>query len=242
MEVYSGTYPNPMTANPRIWGTDYKTFLFPIFAVYFEKQKRFCLYRVRVADTYHIIEPYKSQRTNPYFLNVCKSPAELPSEVYWAKAQFSFCIWFQGAWLCVKNGTNLVPVLPVMKITNFNSNCKYTKHFSVTIYHSPAAVEWIHQYEMIDKTSIRSATDHAMAIPYNPVSPKAAIPSIPTFIVNLLIEDAIAKKQDCSITMEPLTKETSAVTSCYHIFDRDAIAIWLATNKTCPVCKQECIV
>jgi hypothetical protein len=95
MEVYDGIYPSPMTANPRVWGTDYKSFLFPIFAVYFEKQQRFGLYRVRVAESYHILEPYKTERTEPFYFNPTGNPSTHPLEVYSVKAQFPFCIWFQ---------------------------------------------------------------------------------------------------------------------------------------------------
>jgi SUMO ligase MMS21 Smc5/6 complex component len=63
---------------------------------------------------------------------------------------------------------------------------------------------------------------------------------IPAFVATLLVEDAISKKQDCSIMMEPVTKESAVVTNCYHVFNKDAIARWLETNTSCPVCKQLC--
>jgi hypothetical protein len=239
-EVERGSYPTPMTVNPRIWGNDFKTFLFPVFAVYFEKQNRFGLYRIRVAEAYHIIEPYKTDRTDPYYLDRISDPSEPPSEAYWVKSQFTFCIWFQGAWLCRKNGTVMSAVIPVMKLTNLNNNCKYTKYFSAPVFESPAALEWTRNYKTINKTMHFSIERIARPIPYSPVKPKLTISSIPTFVVNTLLEAAIQEKRECSITMEPITKETAAVTSCYHIFNRDAIAIWLASTTSCPVCKQDC--
>jgi hypothetical protein len=243
MELYveseRGVYPSPMTSNPRIWGTDFKTFLFPLFAVYFEKQKRFGLYRVKVAGIYHIIEPYRTERTDPYYLNPTGNPSNHPLEVYAVNAQFPFCIWFQEAWLCRKNGSHLSPVIPVMKLTNFLNNCKYTKYFSTTVYESPAAINWVHQYEMIDKSLVRLATDIALPIPHTPAT-ELVLPPIPAFVATLLIEDAIAKKQDCSITMEPISATTATVTSCYHVFNKDAIQQWLERNTSCPVCKQKC--
>jgi hypothetical protein len=94
MEPYDaakrGVYPNPMTSDPAVWGMNYKSFLYPIFAVYFEKQKRFCLYRVRVAESYHILEPYKSERPEAFYFHSTGNPEEPPTEVYIANAQFSF--------------------------------------------------------------------------------------------------------------------------------------------------------
>jgi len=247
MELYNetelGPYPSPMTSNPQIWGHNYKTFLYPIFAVYFEKQKRFGLYRVRVADAYHILEPYRTERPTPYFLHKMGNPSDIPAEVYTVKAQFSFCTWFDGAWLCRKAGTAMSPILPIMKLTNFPNNCKYTKYYSTAIYQSPAALEWVRQHESADKALLRAACAMALPIPYRVVSARATVPSsLPKFVATLLIEDAIREKKDCSITMEPIAAAAATVTSCYHVFDKDAITTWLSTNKTCPVCKQECVV
>ena len=45
---------------------------------------------------------------------------------------------------------------------------------------------------------------------------------------------------DCPITFEPIQEATSAVTSCQHVFKREAIVEWLKKNTTCPVCREEC--
>jgi len=45
---------------------------------------------------------------------------------------------------------------------------------------------------------------------------------------------------DCPITFEPIQEATAAVTSCQHVFKRDAIIQWLKKNTTCPVCREEC--
>jgi hypothetical protein len=243
MEVYNGDdYPTPMTSHPRLWGTDYKSFLFPIFAVYFEKQKRFGLYKVKVAESYHILEPYKTERIEPCYLHTSGSPATHPLEVYAVKAQFPFCIWFQNAWLCRNDHGRMSAIFPVLRITNLGNNCKYTKYYSTAVYESSAASTWINQYSTIEKEMNRLAIQLAHPIPYEPVQPKAEPTPIPAFVATLIVEDAVSKKQDCSITMEPVTKESAVVTDCYHVFDKDAITRWLETNKTCPVCKQMCAV
>ena len=63
---------------------------------------------------------------------------------------------------------------------------------------------------------------------------------LPQYIVNLIAEDAQSKSEICPITMDPIQSNTSAVTSCFHVFERDAIASWRVVNLTCPVCKQHC--
>lgn len=243
MEKHIGIYPTPMTSNPSVWGYDYKNFLYPIFAIYYEKYNRFGMFRVRVAESYHIIEPYKTERNIPFYFHATGNPEEPPTEVYIINSQFSFCTWFQKGWLCKKNGTGMSPVFPVMKISNCAKNCSYTKHCSVAIYESPAAIEWVDRVKRSDKAVSRLAVRNAVFMPYSYAPPKAVtprIPALPAYVTTLLLEDAIAKKQDCPITMEPITKEFAAVTSCYHVFDRDAIASWLTSHTTCPVCKQTC--
>lgn len=60
---------------------------------------------------------------------------------------------------------------------------------------------------------------------------------LPKFVADALIRDAVAAAANCPITMEPITADTAAVTSCFHVFDANAIAIWLADHRTCPTCK-----
>jgi hypothetical protein len=47
---------------------------------------------------------------------------------------------------------------------------------------------------------------------------------------------------DCPITFEPIQEATSAVTTCQHVFKREAIVEWLKKNTSCPVCRDECSV
>jgi hypothetical protein len=65
---------------------------------------------------------------------------------------------------------------------------------------------------------------------------------LPKFVVDALIRDAVAAEATCPITMEPITAATAAVTSCFHVFDANAIAIWLVDNHTCPTCKTRTVV
>ena len=56
--------------------------------------------------------------------------------------------------------------------------------------------------------------------------------------IRAIIKDAVGT--DCPITFEPIQETTSAVTTCQHVFKREAIVEWLKKNTTCPVCREEC--
>ena len=64
--------------------------------------------------------------------------------------------------------------------------------------------------------------------------------ALPKFVTDALVRDAVAMGATCPITMEPIKAAEAAVTTCFHIFERTAIAAWLAQadTHTCPVCKQ----
>lgn len=75
-----------------------------------------------------------------------------------------------------------------------------------------------------------------------PAQPITPVQPLPKFVAELLITDAIAKSSVCPITMEPITTATAAAaTSCFHVFDADAIAIWLTNDDRCPTCKTRCV-
>jgi hypothetical protein len=90
----------------------------------------------------------------------------------------------------------------------------------------------------------RRAAAAAAAVQVQPLpvqSPPTQIPTpIPKFVADLIIADAVAKAATCPITMDPLKIATAAVTTCFHVFDANAIASWLASdagNGTCAVCR-----
>lgn len=62
----------------------------------------------------------------------------------------------------------------------------------------------------------------------------------PKHLVGQILATAEAANQLCAITMEPIRTATAAITSCGHIFQRDAIAHWLSAHTTCPECRQPC--
>lgn len=66
--------------------------------------------------------------------------------------------------------------------------------------------------------------------------------TIPMSIAKLIIENTEMDNNICPITLDPIKKESCSITSCFHVFNKDAIAIWLSSNDTCPVCKQLCAI
>jgi len=61
-------------------------------------------------------------------------------------------------------------------------------------------------------------------------------------IIDLIINNEIAKKSICPISMEEIEKETAVVTNCFHVFSKENIEFWLQTKNFCPVCKTKCFV
>jgi hypothetical protein len=85
------------------------------------------------------------------------------------------------------------------------------------------------------RTPPSQATGTVQTTAHTPTKPVVAIPK---FVADALVRDAVAATATCPITMEPINPATAAVTSCFHVFDANAIAIWLANHHTCPTCKQ----
>jgi hypothetical protein len=67
---------------------------------------------------------------------------------------------------------------------------------------------------------------------------------IPERIAWLIAEDASKNKETCPITSEEISPVTAAVTTCFHVFENDAIQEWFNRNpvKTkCPMCREVCL-
>ena len=58
---------------------------------------------------------------------------------------------------------------------------------------------------------------------------------IPRHIVSDFIDAAIAKNDTCPITLEPFVKETTCMTSCGHLFNREALS---RVTGPCPTCRK----
>lgn len=79
----------------------------------------------------------------------------------------------------------------------------------------------------------------ALAAPGPRMQGTPSPPPIPKFVAEALVRDAVSNAAACPITMEPLKTDTTAVTACFHLFERDAIAAWMIqSGGCCAVCKQ----
>jgi hypothetical protein len=79
--------------------------------------------------------------------------------------------------------------------------------------------------------------------PVAPVQKKYPITTIPQHIVMALLRDAAMQEEVCPITSEEIDVTNGAVTSCFHLFEKNAIMQWLLmpnSRDKCPVCNATC--
>lgn len=72
---------------------------------------------------------------------------------------------------------------------------------------------------------------------------KYTMDSIPQHIIRALLRDAVMQEEVCPITSVELDIANGAVTSCFHLFEKNAIMKWLlmpASRDKCPVCNCPC--
>ena len=82
----------------------------------------------------------------------------------------------------------------------------------------------------------------AMNIPRNIIK-NFPITTIPQHIVMALLRDAAMQEEVCPITSEEIDVSNGAVTSCFHLFEKNAIMQWLLmpnSRDKCPVCNTQC--
>ena len=86
-----------------------------------------------------------------------------------------------------------------------------------------------------------------LALPQVPALPATRfvpLKPIPKRIAWLIAEDASKSNETCPILAEPISPITSAVTTCYHVFEYEAINEWVVRNPVntkCPVCRELCL-
>ena len=62
-------------------------------------------------------------------------------------------------------------------------------------------------------------------------------PTIPKFVADLILRNAVAEGARCPITMDPIEEtDVFTVTTCYHAFNAEALTQWLREHTTCPEC------
>ena len=80
--------------------------------------------------------------------------------------------------------------------------------------------------------------------PNAPEAPKIyPMTKIPQHAVRAFLRDAAMQEEVCSITGDEIDITNGAMTSCFHLFEKNAIAMWLAmpnSRDKCPVCNAKC--
>jgi len=91
---------------------------------------------------------------------------------------------------------------------------------------------------------VNEAPPVPVTAPVPPVhKPSYIISKIPQHTIRALLRDAAMSEEVCAITGEELDVTNGAVTSCFHLFEKNAIATWLAmpnSRDKCPVCNEHC--
>lgn len=75
------------------------------------------------------------------------------------------------------------------------------------------------------------------------IKKKYKIETIPYHVIRALLRDAILQEETCPITTVEIDVSNGAITSCFHIFEKEAIKQWLSlpsSNDKCPVCNTPC--
>lgn len=76
-----------------------------------------------------------------------------------------------------------------------------------------------------------------------PANKNITMTKIPQHAIRALLRDAVMQEEKCPITDEEIDVSNGAVTSCFHLFQRDAIQQWLLmpnSQQKCPVCNAAC--
>jgi hypothetical protein len=224
----------------------------PRFAVWFPQREEFQVYDVdRERFPALAFKPTYTNRGSPFYFAI-QDGGEAQSRtitMYRPRARIhshvDMAMWFTGAWLCRRNDINRMQgVIPIMGISDM---AKLQFNGSLGIHHTPDFDDWkmfqapdyhraiIHNRMFISQAAISSDTDTSVSDPVIPAP-------IPKYVAQLLVKDAISNNVTCPITMDALEtdNEQTAVTSCYHVFQKDAIQMWMVKNTSCPVCKQAC--
>jgi hypothetical protein len=84
--------------------------------------------------------------------------------------------------------------------------------------------------------------DPLIVLPYIPKQ-TYVISKIPQHTIRALLRDAAMEEETCPITSLDIDVTNGAITSCFHLFEKDAINKWLSnpnSNDRCPVCNTAC--
>jgi hypothetical protein len=216
------------------------------FAVWFNAKQTFQIYDVDRSAWPNIqLIPTMTSRTNPYFFasDIEYDTRSRTITLYRPRARLhthiNLGMWYTGGWLCKRRENQLHAVVPFIGVSDIT---KLTYVGSVGVYENE---DWSTWKEFQAPRYIRDILHNRMELPVTEVKSSKAVTAptaIPEFVATLLVQKAQQENQTCPITMEELKVGDVGVTSCFHVFQRDALATWVSQHTSCPVCKQTCSV
>ena len=93
------------------------------------------------------------------------------------------------------------------------------------------------------QTPIQQHMQDAVPEPRPTMNRTYVISEIPQHAVRALLRDAVLNEEVCPITGEDIDVTNGAVTTCFHLFEKDAINKWLSMQNSrnkCPTCNANC--
>lgn len=108
--------------------------------------------------------------------------------------------------------------------------------------HLPAIATWSF-IPIVEPNTNNALIPVPVPMPALELDPIIEIKGIPKHALRFILLGALIEGEECPISGTPIDISNGGVTSCFHLFEKNAIARWLAmpnSNKNCPVCMQKC--
>jgi len=123
--------------------------------------------------------------------------------------------------------------IPVIRITPMSTSLPVMKPYSFI----PITVQPVQPLQPVPNLQL------PVNIAQMNIQKNFPITTIPQHIVMALLRDAAMQEEVCPITTVELDVTNGAVTSCFHLFEKNAIMQWLLmpnSRDKCPVCNTPC--
>ena len=153
--------------------------------------------------------------------------------------------------ICISNGRNMEisTVCEYLRVGNEDipivkrvSGATMPTSFSrVEFEGGVAGADYLRNANLWTLVAVAPAAPTPIVVPVV-VGTRALLEPLPKRIAWLIAEDASKNNETCSIALDPISPLTAGVTTCFHCFDTDSIANWMATHDTCPQCRKKCLV
>lgn len=217
-----------------------------LFAVWFPAKEDYQLFQINREEwPVHRFEESKPSRTSPFYfaLDPDDDRQSRTITVYRPRARVhshvQMAIWFTGGWLCKNRGGQMVPVVPILAVSEPTKLQYFGSSIGVQV--NMEFMEWKtfqtpFHYRPIIHDRIPEATREVV----REVEVVAKPTPIPAYVAEMLLKKAQEEGQLCPISMDTLWEGRATVTSCFHVFDREGFQTWHDAHGTCPMCKQVC--